>query len=268
MKGKVVGIIIAVVAVIAAVGGTFIYNANKTPEYADKAFVKSVANGLENRWAIIDKGESQKRTSSEENSDLKKAIQAELDAISKYKTMNFKSTKLQELAVSYINALNAQKKNVNGRTDYDSSAFTAWNTAYDKRSVILAELVKTYDLTVSDRYENELKDLMANGKDVKKSEKAQEQVDALKNALDFQQVDGDYEYTDYRNYEAVLENNSDIDFDYFNVEVTLLDAEGVNLDTTYANVSNWKPGTKARFEFSTDDQFAKIEIKVSWSSED
>lgn len=164
--------------------------------------------------------------------------------------------------------MNAQKKNVNGRTDYDSSAFTAWNTAYDKRSVILAELVKTYDLTVSDRYENELKDLMANGKDVKKSEKAQEQVDALKNALDFQQVDGDYEYTDYRNYEAVLENNSDIDFDYFNVEVTLLDAEGVNLDTTYANVSNWKQGTKARFEFSTDDQFAKIEIKVSWSSED
>lgn len=65
-----------------------------------------------------------------------------------------------------------------------------------------------------------------------------------------------------------MENTSDIDFDYFDVEVTLLDDDGVNLHTTYANVSNWKQGTKARFDFSTDEQFAKIELKVSWASED
>ncbi|WP_447408196.1 FxLYD domain-containing protein [Weissella confusa] len=268
MKGKVVGIIIAVVAIIAVVGGVFSYNANKSPKYADEAFVKSIAKGLEERWSIIDQGDSKKQTESEENKNLKEAIQAELDATSKYKTMNFKSTKLQELAVSYINALNTQKNNVNGRSEYDSSAYNAWTKAYDKRTVILTELVNKYDLKVSEKYDNELKNLIANGKDVKKSEKAQEQVDALKSALNFQQVEGENEYSRYRDYEAVLENTSDIDFDYFDVEVTLLDDDGVNLHTTYANVSNWKQGTKARFDFSTDEQFAKIELKVSWASED
>lgn len=267
MKGKVVGIIIAVVAVIAVVGGVFAYNANKTPKYADDAFVKAVGKGLEARWELINANDKDKdATQSETDAVVKKGIQKELDSISKYSTANFKSTKLQELAVSYINALKVQKKTVTGADG--STTIEKFNEAYNKRTVIISTLVKDYGLTVSDKYQGDLDGILSNGKDVKKDQQTEEQLKALKDALNFQQLPSDNEYSDYRDYEAVLENTSNVDFDYFDVEVTLLDADGVNLNTAYANVSNWKQGSKARFEFSTDEDFASMELKVSWAVED
>lgn len=267
MKGKVFGVVIAVLALIAIVGGAVVYNVNKVPKYADKAFIKAVGKGLESRWELINANDKDKNSSqSETDAIVKKGVQKELDAISKYRSADFKSSKLQELAVSYINALKVQKKTATG---IDGSTTTEkFNEAYDKRTVIISSLVKNYGLKVSEKYQGDLDGILSNGKDVTKDEKTENQVEQLKDKLNFQQVPSDNEYSSYHEYESVLENTTDVDFDDFNVEVTLLDSEGVNLATTYANAANWKQGTKARFEFMTDEDFASMELKVSWSVED
>lgn len=265
MKSKVVAIVIAVVAVLGIAGGAFAVYASQKPQYADDAFLKSMSKGLESRWDAVGILEEtdEKQTETEYNKELRAGIDAELAQISKYKAEEFKSSKLQELAVSYINALNQQKNNINGHQDYESSAYKKFNEAYDKRSLILVQLVKKYGLTVSDKYKDTLKDLEANGKDVTNLNKQQEQVDQIGKELVFNQVSDDY---GYKTYECVLTNTSDIDFEYYQVEVTLLDADGINIDTTYANVQNWKQGAKARFDFSTDEDFAKLDYTITWSA--
>lgn len=265
MKSKLVAIVIAVVALLGITGGAFAVYAHQKPHYADDAFLKSMSKGLEDRWSVVgvlDKDDA-KQTEAEYNKELRKGIEAELKQISKYKTEEFKSSKLQELAVSYINALNQQKDNINGHQNYDSSAYQKFGEAYDKRSLILVQLVKKYGLTVSDKYKETLKDLEANGKDVTNLNEQQKQVNQIGKELTFNQVSDEY---GYKTYECVLTNTSDIDFEYYQVEVTMLDTDGVNIDTTYANVQNWKQGAKARFDFSTNENFDKLDYTITWSA--
>ena len=108
-------------------------NSNESKTY-DGAFIKSLAKGLDARWKYIDNEKSDSASS------FKKAINKELDEISEYKDKKFKDSKLQELAISYINELN---NGLEIAKTYGSDSFeTKWDEHIGKRTSLLSAIDK------------------------------------------------------------------------------------------------------------------------------
>ena len=85
-----------------------IVGCSKKDSYCDKDFLKAMAQGLDARWNIQD---VQFETGSEEHyNQYTKYVDAELSKVKKYKDEKFKDSKLQELAIQYINQLKEQKR--------------------------------------------------------------------------------------------------------------------------------------------------------------
>ena len=83
----------------------------------------------------------------------------------------------------------------------------------------------------------------------------------MADAIAFELVSKSYGWADY---EAVIENITDKTFETFNVDINLLDADGIILETAYAWVENFAPGKKAKLEFSTDTAFVSYEIVIDY----
>ena len=67
-----------------------------------------------------------------------------------------------------------------------------------------------------------------------------------------------------KEYEAVLENNTGKDFDYFQITLNIYDSDKVQIYSLYDQMQNWKNGTKAKFEFSTDKDFSSYDAKAEY----
>ena len=74
-------------------------------QYADEAFMQSLAKGYEARDTIVEK--SSKTDKSTEY--YEKLVDAELDQVEKYQSAQFEDSKLQENAIAYINSLKDQR---------------------------------------------------------------------------------------------------------------------------------------------------------------
>ena len=150
MKKKSIFIVL-LIAVLSVAMLSACSSSSDEPSYSDKAFISSLAKGLEARWAIIDKnGEDHEDTVQ----DYKDFIQAELDQVEKYQSAAFEDTTLQEKALAYINVLKESMENVDyavSDTDYDK-----WSEVYDKRTIMIKDFVDNYGLTVSSKYQDEL----------------------------------------------------------------------------------------------------------------
>ena len=85
--------------------------------YADEAFMKSLASGLEARWKLAEEQEAKLEEnrevepgSEEQIEEYAAYVEAELNAVSKYQDEKFADDRLQEQACSYIDCLNNQKE--------------------------------------------------------------------------------------------------------------------------------------------------------------
>ena len=226
------------------------------PSYSDKAFINSMAKGLEARWAIIDKnGEGHEDTVQ----DYKDFIQAELDQVEKYQSAAFEDTTLQEKALAYINVLKESMENVDyafSDTDYQK-----WSDIYDKRTIMIKDFVDNYGLTVSSKYQDDLDGIVANGKTAGVQSDQKAALESLVAGLQFELVENDY---GWKKYEAVLENTTDYDITTMSIDVSLLDKDGVILETQYTSADNVAKGQKARLEFSTEQDFDRYELVLDY----
>lgn len=223
------------------------------PDYKDQAFLTDLGKGLEARWAINDNNDE---TTSE---SLKKAIQAEKDAIDQYRTAEFEDAKLQELAIKYLNALNdtMDQAEVYSPNNYDS--LEAWSKAYDNRTMILNEIVSGYDVTVSSKYQSYLDDLLANGKAVQKTSDNDAIVQGIADSIEIVFESDSYGYV---NGKATMTNTSELDFDYIYFDVQLYDAAGTRTDTTYLSVNNWGPGETVVEDVYVGDMVVPATYKI------
>ena len=231
------------------------------PVYADQSFITDLSIGLMKRWDISEE-ENKKisagtlvRGSSEEKQGLIACVNAELEMIDKYRNEPFEDGNLQELAISYINAVNDQLKALD---DYNTTVYDEkWQTAYDKRSKLLSTLVNDYYLSVDEAHQDVLQQFKSYGNQVKQAEENQSKIDELLNSFDFEETNNDYSY---KTYNAIVENTTGIDFDIFSININLLDEDGVLVETAYASFNNWSSGVKAKFEFMTDKDFSSTEV--------
>lgn len=80
--------------------------------------------------------------------------------------------------------------------------------------------------------------------------------------ITFEEVDSEYGWT---TYQAIVENTTGKDFEQFSLAIKLKDSDDVIIETTYSNsINNWKNGEKAKFEFLTESNFAKLEWEASY----
>lgn len=234
--------------------------------YADDDFMESLTKGLEARWDYSNEHEDDvtlETLGTDTHVEVYSAcVNAELDEIATYADATFKDKKLQEKAIAYINSLNEQLSAL----DYAKADFEkyndAWQTAYDERSKLIEDFVNDYGLTVSEKYESTLKDMLDNSSSVKEDEAEKEAVTAIIDGITFE--DSEDEGDGWKTYSAVIENTSNMDFSDYQVVINLIDADGVIVSEEYASVSNFKRGQKAKLTFSTDQKFSSTEIAVDY----
>lgn len=234
--------------------------------YADEDFISDLATGLQNRWdtkpangvnedEIVEGSDEHKQY----YTDL---VDAELSVLEKYQGMNFEDSKLQEYAISYINCLKQQKEALSYVTASYETYSEKWSEAYDNRTKLIMTFVNDYGLKVDEAHQAPLDELIANAKVVNEDEKIKTTIDSVMQNLTIEVTKDE---SGWKTYEAVLENNTGKDFDYFQITLNIYDSDKVQIDSLYDQMQNWKNGTKAKFEFSTDKDFSSYDAKADYN---
>ena len=254
-------LILSLICLLAACGTSQTASSAEEVYYADEDFISDLAKGLEARWEIQEPEDSFEYYTEEHRELYTKYVDAELQYIEKYRDEKFEDKKLQEKAISYINACDDQKAAMKYVTVDQEKSDNMWVEAYDTRTKLIEEFVNKYGLTVKEKYQSTLDDLLTNAETVRGNEEVEKKVDALCKSIVFEKTE-DNEYWD--TYTAIVENNTGMDFAEYSVDLNLIDADGVIVDTAYASVSNFKNGQKAKFEFDTEEEFINTEITCSY----
>ena len=238
--------------------------------YADEDFVKDMAKGLEARWTLNEQDESKEGydaidlQSSEYKDMMISYINAELDCIGKYKDEKFEDSKLQEETISYINLLNDHIEICDYiPVDYYGKYLEEFQPIYDGRSKIIQDMADNYGLTVSDKFQSNLDEFKTNSKLVQEKDAQEQAIESMLSNITFEEVPDEYA-GDWKTYQGVVENTTGSDFSTFAVNINLLNADGVIVETAYDQVSNFTNGAKAQFEFSTDKEFTSTEVTVQY----
>ena len=253
------------IALILSIGLIGCSSTNTKDSTYDSEFINSLSKALQKRWDLNDKYEEKEEDitigSDEQYDYYTKLVNAELDELEKYKDLKFENSKLQELVIKYINLLNQQKDSLQYlKVDYDKFD-KEWQDAYNQRTQLIIEFTENYDLTVDDKYKDTLNQLLTNGKLVNEEEDLKAEISNILDSTEFKKVKEEYEWT---YYEAVAENTTGKDFQYFTLEINLLDEDGVVVESTYDSVDNWKANQKVKFEFMTDKDFKTIKLNSDY----
>lgn len=243
-------------------------NSEEETKYADKQFIKDMSKGLQARWDLSDADEEKDgydkiELQSQEYKDMMLSyIKAELDWIEKYTDEKFKDSKLQEYAVKYINLLKQHKDICQYiPVDYYGKYLDEFNPIYDERSKIIEDLVENYNLTVDKKHQDTLDEFKTNSQLVKDKDAMEEAVKNMLANIQFTEVSNE---DGWKTYQGIVENTTGKDISTLNVDINLKNADGVIVETTYDDVSNFTKGAKAQFEFYTDKDFATTEVTASY----
>lgn len=242
-------------------------SAQSQTAYADEEFIQSLSDGLEARWELNNKyatqyDEDEFLYGSDEHIDLYTSyVEAELAEISQYKDADFKDTALKEKALAYIQAVEDQKEAIGYINVDDVKYAESWEDAYSERAKLLDDFVNTYGLTVSKEVQATLDDMQNKATLVKKDESKDQAVQDMLSAAKLELVERE---SDWKTYEAVIENTTGMDIADLPVNINLLDEDGVIVSTEYDQISNLKQGQKAKITVMTDQSFETAEITADF----
>ncbi len=238
---------------------------SQTTQYADQNFIKSLSTGLESRWQLSDKFDAEHAKNNTADvidvDEYTTLINTELNAINQYKNAEFQDSKLQEKALSYINALNDSLQALNYINSDPEKYITLWESAYNNRSTLIKNFVENYGLTVDDKYQSTLNEFISNAQAVSEKEKQKKMIDKLVNSMKFELAEDDY---GYRTYTATVQNNTGLNFSTFDININLLDNDGTIVETNYDSISQFNNGATAKFKFSTDVNFSSTQVSTSY----
>ena len=182
--------------------------------------------------------------------------------VEKYTDEKFNDSKLQEYAVKYVNLLKQHKDACKYiPVDYYGKYSEELDSIYNERSKIIEDLVENYNLTVDKKHQDTLDEFKTNSQLVKDQDAMEESVKNMLANIQFTEVSNE---DGWKTYQGVVENTTGKDISTLNVDINLKNADGVIVETTYDDVSNFTKGAKAQFEFYTDKDFATTEVTASY----
>lgn len=250
-------IILVVSAIILSLSMVACSSTDSNGKAKDKAFIKDAKKSYEARSAYLADVDSGRITASE-NEFRKEAVKKESEIMDKYKDAEFDNPELGKLAKDYVEGLNKQDESLKYYSSDVSKYDKLWQEGYDMRSTVLTTLVDKFGLKMSDKSFEELKN---NAQVVKENNEVKTKVDKMLKSIKFEKVKEEY---DWKEYEAVVENTTGVDFESFFLDVKLLDSDGVIVESIPVSPNgSWGKGQKVKLTFMTDKSFEKIE----WTAE-
>lgn len=197
---KVFSIIVALLVVVGLAACGSQQQANDEPDYADDEVIAAIAKGLEARSDVIYSQTAEVQDSSD---GLKAAVNAEYNVISPFKDRQYQDSKLQEVAISYINSVSDQISVLDTYSYGSTEFYEKWEEVYNKRTTIIKELADNYSLALDENHQSVLDDLVKDGGVAAQKSAADEAINSLISNATFEQTDEGYgNYT----YSAVIEN--------------------------------------------------------------
>lgn len=124
------------------------------------------------------------------------------------------------------------------------------NGVYWEQAVALFEVNSLCTLSVAEEHREMLETMVANGEIIK-------MVTPLFEQTMFLHINTTGAG---KKYETTIKNTTSLTFEWFSFEVNLLDENGKILDTQTSKVTIWKPDQKRRFNFTTKEEFAAIDV--------
>lgn len=218
----------------------------------DKNFVKDIGKSFETRSKYLDDVNNGK-INLNENEYLKEAVLKEKNILYKYKDSEFDSPELKKISTDYLSALDKQedalKYYVNDYTKYEK----LWSEGYNERSVLLSTLVEKFGAKINEKSFTELKQ---NAQIIKENDEIKQKIDEMVKGINFEKVKEEYGWKDY---EVVVQNTTDVDFEDFYLDVKLIDSDGVIVESNIVSSGSWKKDKKVKLDFTTDKNFEKLE---------
>ncbi|WP_315167647.1 FxLYD domain-containing protein [Metaclostridioides mangenotii] len=256
MKKKMLGLIMVLSLVLIGVGCNNTGQNNQQSQ--DTKFIKSIEKATKSRWDYVEKVDKGGISVDSDLEYLQECVKKESGELYKYSDVEFSDAKLKKLAMDYIEGIKIQEESLKYYSSDTMKYDSKWAEGYDLRSVSLLALVDDYGVKVD---EKQFEELRTNSQIVEENKALKKSIDEMIKDVKFENTGNDYGWKDYS---AVVKNTTDVKFDSFDLEINLLDKDGVVVENQYSNTSNWKPGQSVKFEFSTDKEFEKIEWEYNY----
>ena len=231
------------------------------PDYADDEAMEIIADGFEARQNLITKVENEDPSNVQSMKNLRSYVEAELSEAEKLRTRVFENSEMQETVLTYINTLDDTLKILEDNPVTSAEFYDKWDKAANERASLIKKFVEEYKLTVGEKYQETLDEIVATGTAATKQSKVKKALDNLVSSIVFEQKDDGYGYF---TYSAVVENTTGIDFGNVSIDLALYDADGVKAEDAYLNTTSWAAGEKVRFETSSTVSAAETKASVSF----
>lgn len=223
-------------------------NCGQDERPAEDRFPDRLAEGLQKRWQL-EKDLKVDRKYVYTKEDWTAMFDAEYEKLASFKEDKFKDETLRELANRYIRHLEESYETLEQfGTDQWTDEYNS--RVYQQQTVTLVELNKLFPITVAEEYEKNLTKMLNNGEII-------QMVTTIIDQIYFLDIrDTGYGTT----YETTIRNSTSLTFEWFTLEVELLDDSGNVLDTKLLELTSWEPEEKVRLNFTTKEPFSSIDI--------
>ena len=211
----------------------------------DGSFLRELSKGLEERWEQNSE-DAKTGGSDDEARKMENYCNIELNHVEKFENEQFDNAELGKDALTYIELLRKAREATTYYTINYSKYDTDWSNVYSQRTQLLQKMVKDYGLAVDGKYKDTMDDLMRDANASARLEAAKKEIEEMTKGFEIQSTadeDG------YREYTIHMKNTTQYTFDYFYVEISLLDENGDIVETGSADeVNNWVPGQSANVD--------------------
>lgn len=227
----------------------------------DGQFLRELSKGLSDRWDQNAKDE-ENGYEKDEPTSMAKYCDLELNHVEKFEKEKFDNKELGKDAVEYIKMLKAAKEATTYYTVDYSKYNTDWSNVYQKRTQLLQKISKDYNLIIDEKHQDVWNDLMRDATASAKLEDAKKEIQEMTDTFELTVVSEEYGYKDYSLH---MKNTTKYTFDYFYVEISLLDEKGNIVDTGDVNqISNWEPGQSADMEAWISNDTDPFKYKITY----
>ena len=153
---------------------------------------------------------------------------------------------MQKDAIKYIDLLNGCLKAVDYYSINYEKYSKLWDKAYNERMLLVRTFVNNYNLDIDEAHQVTLDEFISNAAVVDEENKLEADVKKMLNKIKCKTTDNGYGNVVYK---LTLKNISDVTFEYFSLEIQLLDKKGNVIDTGYSDsISDFEPGKKVTLD--------------------
>ena len=224
---------------------------------AEDRFPDMLAAGLQERWQL--EAQLQERETAPEGEETEPYVRtredwenlfaAEYTRIAPFKQEKFQDEAMEAAALRYIGSIEASVDALEhfGTDQWEDEYF---NGAYWEQANALYLVNALRPISVAEEHQETLTDLLINGEIINMVRPLLDQVMFLHVGTN----------NAGKKYETTIKNTTSLNFEWFSLDVNLLDEDGKIMDTETVKVITWKPDQRKRFNFTTDQEFSGIEV--------